>query len=153
MTNAVATHGADTRRHKVTVDVHLLLTDGEQVLLGRRAGTGYADGAFHPPSGHLEEGESVVAALIREAEEEVGVRIDPEDVEFAHVMHNSSTGGRVAYFFRVRRWNGEVTNREPHKCDQLSWFPLDALPDDMIEYCRAALDSIDKGVEFSVFGW
>lgn len=47
------------------------------------------------PSGHLKAGESVVTALIREAKEEAGVIIDPHEVEFAHVMHNSSSGGRV----------------------------------------------------------
>ncbi|MFI9531608.1 NUDIX domain-containing protein [Nocardia fusca] len=49
----------------------------------------YEDGAYHLPSGHLEAGESVVAALVREAKEEIGVTIDPAGVGFAHVMHNS----------------------------------------------------------------
>ena len=68
-------HGSDTRRHKLTGDVHLLLlnSDGE-VLFGRRQNTGFEDGAWHVPSGHLEAGESVVQALIREAKEEIGSR-------------------------------------------------------------------------------
>lgn len=147
-------HGSDTRRHKLTGDVHLLLVNrAGEVLFGQRQNTGYEDGAWHLPSGHLEAGESVVAALIREAEEEIGVVIDEHEVEFCHVMHNSSSGGRVAFFFVVRRWTGEPENREPDKCSGLRWFPLGALPEQLIPYCRAALESISVNDCFSSFGW
>jgi len=140
-------------RHQVTTDVHLVLLRNNEALFGRRQNTGYEDGAYHLPSGHLEAGESVVTALIREAKEEIGVTIQPEAVEFAHIMHNSSGGGRAAFFFIVREWDGEPENREPEKCSELAWFPLDALPDHMIAYCRAAMEDIAAGRSFSVFGW
>jgi 8-oxo-dGTP pyrophosphatase MutT (NUDIX family) len=96
-------HGAGTRRFKLTGEVHLVLLNGDgEVLFGKRQNTGFEDGAWHVPSGHLEAGESVVRALIRETKEEVGVVIADYDVDFAHVMHNSSSGGRVAFFFTVR---------------------------------------------------
>ncbi|MET8425456.1 NUDIX domain-containing protein [Nocardia sp. NPDC004860] len=140
-------------RHKVTGDVHLLLCRGDRVLFGQRQNTGYEDGAWHLPSGHLEAGESVVEALIREADEEVGVRIMPEDVQFAHIMHNSSSGGRMAFFFVVDEWEQDPVNREPDKCSGLEWFSLNSLPEHLIAYCRTALEQIDVGEQFSVFGW
>lgn len=147
-------HRAGIRRHKVTGDVHLLLLDAEgRVLFARRQNTGFEDGAYHLPSGHLEAGESVVGALIREAKEEVGVTIAPEHVEFVHVMHNSSGGGRVAFFFRVQQWDGTPGNREPDKCSELRWFPLYSLPGQLIDYCRTALGHIATGESFSVYGW
>lgn len=147
-------HASDTRRFKVTGDVHLLLLDGAgRVLFGLRENTGYEDGAYHLPSGHLEASESVVQALVREAKEEVGVSIGEEQVEFAHVMHNSSGGGRVAFFFAVRSWDGSPENREPGKCAELRWFSLEALPEHMIAYCREALARIAAGQVFSVYGW
>ena len=145
--------GPDTRRFKVTGDVHLLLLDGDKILFGRRQNTGFEDGSYHVPSGHLEAGESMISALIREAKEEVGITIAPEAVEFAHVMHNSSSGGRVAFFFTVRQWEGIPENHEPSKCGELRWFPLDALPDRMIAYCRTALDHVTNGQTFSIYGW
>lgn len=147
-------HGLDTRRHQLTGDVHLLLCkpDG-QVLFGCRQNTGFEDGAYHLPAGHLEAGESVVSALIREAKEEVGVTIAPEAVEFAHIMHSASSGGRAAFFFTVRQWEGTPENREPEKCSELSWFALDTLPDHLIDYCRVALQHIAAGKPFSVYGW
>ncbi len=105
------------------------------------------------PSGHLEAGESVVAALVREAREEVGVVIEERDVEFAHIMHNSSSGGRAAFFFMVQRWAGVPENREPDKCKGLRWFPLGALPEQMIDYCRVALGYVTASRPFSVYGW
>jgi 8-oxo-dGTP diphosphatase len=105
------------------------------------------------PSGHLEAGESAVAALIREAREEIGVTIDEQEVEFAHIMHNSSGGGRMAFFFAVRRWTGEPTNLEPDKCSRLDRFSLGALPYDLIPYCRTALEWIAANHAFSVYGW
>ena len=140
-------------RHRVIVDVHLFLLDGEQVLLGRRTNTGYGDGAYHPPAGHLEYGESVVAALMREAKEEIDVTISPEDVHLAHIMHNSSDGGRLALFFDVHRWDGVPNNMEPEKCAELRWFSLDSLPDEMIPYARAAFDQVRGKRPLSIYGW
>jgi 8-oxo-dGTP pyrophosphatase MutT (NUDIX family) len=67
---------------------HLLLLRDGHVLISRRANTGFADGLWHLPSGHLEARESVTGATIREAAEEIGVAIDPGDLEFAHVMQH-----------------------------------------------------------------
>ncbi|WP_239003906.1 NUDIX hydrolase [Nocardia panacis] len=144
---------AKPQRHKVTGDVHLILRRGDAALFGQRQNTGYEDGAWHLPSGHLEADESVVDALIREADEEIGVRIAAADVRFSHIMHNSSSGGRVAFFFTVDRWDGEPTNREPDKCAALEFFPIGDLPDHMIEYCRAAMGHVADAEPFSVFGW
>lgn len=153
-TSAGNTRGLNTRRFKLTGDVHLLLRNaGDLVLFGRRQNTGFEDGAWHVPAGHLEAGESVIQALIREAKEEVGVTITPQDVEFAHIMHSSSSGGRAAFFFHVRDWDGEPENREPEKCSELGWFSLDALPGHLIDYCRVALQHIVAGDPFSVYGW
>jgi 8-oxo-dGTP diphosphatase len=146
--------GAAIRRFKFTGDVHLLLVNRDgQVLFGRRQNTGFEDGAWHVPAGHLEAGESVVTALVRESKEEIGVGIAAEDVEFTHVMHNSSSGGRVAFFFTVQHWDGTPENCEPEKCSELRWFPLGALPDHLIDYCRVALSHIAAGQAFSVYGW
>lgn len=143
-----------SRRHRVTADVHLVLLDDDgRVLLGRRQNTGFADGSYHLPAGHLEPGESVIGALIREAREETGIGISPDAVEFAHVMHNSSGGDRVAFFFTVRQWDGIPENHEPHKCSELRWATLRALPGNLVDYCRSALADIADGKPFSVYGW
>jgi 8-oxo-dGTP pyrophosphatase MutT (NUDIX family) len=49
------------------------------------------------PSGHLEEGESVIDGAVREAGEEVGVAIDPSDLTFVHVVHYRAPGGEGSH--------------------------------------------------------
>ncbi len=147
-------HGSDTRSYKLIGDVHLLLEDpAGRALFLLRQNTGLMDGTYHLPAGHLEAGESVVQAAIREAKEEVGVTIDPEHLEFVHVMHSPVTGGRTSFFFRARQWTGIPVNRELHKCGELRWFSLDELPEAMISYCRVALGHIAAGDPFSACGW
>jgi SAM-dependent methyltransferase len=144
---------APPRRHAEVVDVHLILRRGDEILLARRANTGYADGLFNAPSGHVEDGEDVRAAVIREAYEEVGVVLDPERLAVALVMQHKAPAGdpRIGWFFEARVGEGagrEPVNREPDKCSELGWFPLEALPDDMVAYCRAGIDAYRAGERF-----
>ncbi|MGW3488648.1 methyltransferase domain-containing protein [Streptomyces sp. NPDC001054] len=148
---AVVASPAPPRRHSEIVDVHLFLRRGDEVLLARRANTGYADGLWHAPSGHVEEGEDVRTAVLREAYEETGLRLTPEDVRVALVMQHAapSGGSRIGWFFEaVHPAGGEPRNAEPHKCDALEWFPLDALPDGLVAYCAAGLDAYRAGDRF-----
>jgi 8-oxo-dGTP diphosphatase len=140
-------------RHSVVVDVHALLTLNGSVLLGRRHSSGFADGRFHLPAGHLEPGESALSTLVRECWEELGVLVLPGGVDLAHVMHQSSGGGRIGLFFWVREWEGKIRNREPDKCSELRWVPLAAPPRRTVPYARAALEAIAAGEAFSLFGW
>jgi 8-oxo-dGTP diphosphatase len=147
-------HGSDTREYKIFGDVQLLLVDSAgRALLGLRHNTGLLDGHYNLPAGHVEEGESVIDAAIREAQEELGITIEPEDLEFAHVMHSPLSGGRASFFFRVRQWKGIPVNGEPHKCKKLQWFALDQLPDNIVSFCRSALEHIQSDTPFSLCGW
>ncbi|WP_064456328.1 methyltransferase domain-containing protein [Streptomyces hygroscopicus] len=151
---------APARRHAEIVDVHLILRRGDEVLLARRANTGYADGLLHAPSGHVEDGEDVRAALLRETAEEIGITLAPDEVRAVLVMqHKAPTGAaRTGWFFeaelgepgRPGEGGREPVNREPEKCSELGWFPLDALPDDMVAYCRAGLDAYRTGHRFTL---
>ncbi len=74
-------------RYRSIIDVHVILQRGHEILLLERENTGYADGMLHLPSGHLEEGEPIPRGAAREAEEEVGVYIDPAALSLAAVVH------------------------------------------------------------------
>ncbi|WP_455432790.1 NUDIX domain-containing protein [Streptosporangium soli] len=140
-------------RYRPVVDVHVLLLDpAGRVLLGRRENTGYADGEWQiMPSGHLEEGESVVDTAIREAREELGV--DLVDLEPTNVVHHRNPGGtaRIGIFFTSRKWRGNPVNAEPHKCAELAWHPLDDLPPGTIPYAAAGIRA--TGLPLSLHGW
>ncbi len=138
------------------VDVHVLLIDGGSVLLTRRRDRNpLFDGLWHLPSGKLDADESVLDAAVREAEEEVGVMIDPADLRHVHTIHVNGSGPepRLGLFFETHSWIGEPTNREPDKCAAVAWFPLDDLPARTIDYPAAGIHAYRDGQPFSTRGW
>jgi len=135
------------------VTVHLFFFRGSQILLIRRFNTGYADGQYSVPAGHLDGGETVLAAAAREAMEEVGVRIEPQDIEFSSVMHRLDGEERVDFFVKIRDWAGEPFNAELDKCDEIRWVDVNDLPANTIPYIRQALRSHFQENRFDEFGW
>ena len=135
------------------VTVHLFFFQGNRILLIRRFNTGYADGQYSVPAGHLDGGETVIAAAAREALEEVGVRIEPQEIEFTSVMHRLHGDERVDFFVKIRSWDGEPFNAEPDKCDDLLWADVNHLPANTVPYIRQALQNHRQGVRFYEFGW
>ena len=135
------------------VTVHLLFFRENQVLLLRRFNTGYADGQYSVPAGHLDGGETVIAAARREGLEETGVRIEEGDVAFSTVVHRKDGDERVDFFVHVHKWQGEPVNTEPEKCDELRWVHMDELPDNVVPYVRKAIQNHRDGTPFDEFGW
>ena len=142
-----------TERFKLIPAVHLFLIKDDQVLLLRRFNTGWEDGNYSVPAGHADGNETMRQAMAREALEEIGVTIRPEDLEIAHVMHRMSDSERVDFFFTAATWDGQPSNVEPEKCDDLSWYSLNALPENTIDYIRQALECYQKGESYSELGW
>lgn len=127
---------------------YVYLVRDEQVLLQCRANTGYMDGHWVAgAAGHVEAGESAREAAVREAREELGVRIASEDLELITVMQrrngDAAIEQRVDWFWTVRRWDGEPAIQEPHKASALEWFPRTDLPEPMPDYERRVVRGID----------
>jgi len=140
-------------RFKLVPEAHLLLLQNDRILLLRRRNTGYEDGKFSVVAGHMEDGETAREAICREAREEAGIELVPDQLSFAQVVHRADRGQRVSFFFAARRWRGEPRNLEPHKADDLGWFPLDALPDNMVPYVRHAIERWRAGALYGESGW
>ena len=145
---------ADTAGHschfQLIVDVHLLLLSDDEVLLGRRANTGYGDGAYEPPSGRLAERETLVEAAARVAAAQVGIALDPALVSLAHVMHDVSGAGRMAFFLTADTWAGEPGTAANSYSD-FGWFPLCQLPATIIDRARVAVRNFAAGARFSTY--
>jgi 8-oxo-dGTP diphosphatase len=140
-------------RFKLISAVHLFLIQGDQILLLRRYNTGYEDGKYSVPAGHLDGGEEIVSAAIREAKEECGIEILPEDVQVVEVMHRKSSDERIDFFLAATKWTGEIRNAEPDKCDELRWVDMDRLPENTIPYVRRAIENYRAGRWFDSYGW
>jgi 8-oxo-dGTP diphosphatase len=140
-------------RFRALVAVHLFLLREDAILLLRRFNTGYEDGNYSVIAGHLDGGEEVIAAAVREAYEEAGIRIAPADVTVVGVMHRRSDSERIDFFVAASQWQGEIVNYEPDKCDELAWYPLDRLPMNVVPYVRRAIENYRAGRWFGSFGW
>ncbi|MGW2051546.1 NUDIX hydrolase [Streptomyces sp. NPDC001858] len=138
------------------VGVHLYLERDGKILLGlRHPDSPFAPGRHHFLAGHCEQ-ESAVACLVREAREEAGLEIEAADVELAHVVHvvdAPDAQPRLQLVFRARRVRGEPQLLEPDRCLGWDWWPLDALPEPMVPYARAAIAGIREGRLYTELGW
>jgi len=142
-------------RNKAIPAAYLLLRRGNELLLMQRQGSGYYDGWYSVPAGHVEAGELPVDCLVRETKEELGIDVDKSDVRFAHAMYRTKhdeTGDRADYFFTAAKWQGEPSIREASKCDDLRWFPIDALPENTMHHVQEAVEHIENGVAYSELG-
>jgi len=141
-------------RFKLIPSVYILLVRNNEILLLRRFQTGYEDGKYGLVAGHADGNETMRQAMTRETYEEAGIKINVNDLELALTMHRwCGDHERIDLFFTVKVWEGEAKNMEPAKCDDLSWFALDQLPQNTIPYIQAAIDCYLKGIKYCEFGW
>jgi 8-oxo-dGTP diphosphatase len=144
----------ERERYKLSIAVFVVLLRDGMVFMFRRNATGWMDGMFSIAAGGLEAGETIQNAARREAEEELGIRIDPRNLVLKHTLHSrTSTGDWVGHFFVATAWDGEPHAAEPDKHDCCGWHDLDDLPASTIPYVRQALRDITRGNAYSEYGW
>lgn len=130
-----------------------LIKDGK-ILLQRRFQTGFQDGNYGVPAGHLDGSETAREGCAREIKEEIGIDIIPTALQVVHVMHRKAEKDeRIDFFMVADSYEGEVTNCEPHKCDDLTWFNLDSLPLNIVDYVKVAIENYRNGILYSEFGY
>jgi mutator protein MutT len=142
-------------KHTARLASFVILERDGKILLSRRFNTGYADGLYQMPSGHVEAHEYPIEAAVREAKEEVGVDIDVADLTFVHTsfrITNDDVGDYVDLFFKTSKWEGEPFNAEPDKCDELLWVPMTDLPENTVPVVREVIKRILAGEPFSEIG-
>ncbi|KAE8763084.1 NUDIX hydrolase [Georgenia thermotolerans] len=144
-------------RFQVVPAAYVLLVEparggsADRVLLSLRRNTGYMDEHWSfGAAGHVEAGESVLAAAVREAREELGVELSTSDLEPLTVMHRTAgtgdpVGERVDFFFAAHTWTGRPERCEPHKAAALGWFALDDLPTGVVPHEREVLERLRTG--------
>lgn len=132
---------------------YLMLIRGGKILLSRRFHTGYEDGKYSLPAGHIENNETLTRGTCREIKEEIGAVLAPRDLQLVHVMHRKHIDIRMDFFFITTKKRVTPINLEPYKSDDLRWFPLTRLPENTIPYIRAAITNYRKNIFYSEFGW
>lgn len=137
-------------RYQNKVVVFLVLTRNvngyEEILLQERQNTGYMDGKYDMAcSGHLEGGESMSMALVREAKEEINIQIEERDLELVSILHPYQEG-YINAFFKAKKYKGIPEIMEKEKCSNLKWFNMEKLPENIIERVKNVIENIKSGI-------
>lgn len=121
--------------------VYMMLVKESKILLLRRFNTGYADGMYTLPSGHIEKNESIYEATKRETFEEVGVTVIEEEITLSSVSERKTNVGTFYDFFSIAtNWDKEPYIAEPNKCDEVAWYDIHDLPKKLLPYVRIAIE-------------
>ena len=102
---------------KATV-IFVIKQDGKY-LFQKRENTGTQDGWYMMPGGHVDEGEKVLDAAIRELKEELDITVRPNDLEFKLVKPEKS---HICIFFEIKNYQGIIANNEPEKHSDLRFL-------------------------------
>ena len=122
--------------------VHIILINDNKILLQKRKGSKLWPGYYALPAGHIDEGETQYDALVREAKEELGIEINPNDIinNFVVLRRNFfEIDGKILepyidYYFEIKKYNGVPKIIEEDKCDELLWADVNNLPEPFINY-------------------
>jgi 8-oxo-dGTP diphosphatase len=114
----------DIKPAPIDVAVGILIKPTGAVLMAQRpAGKPYA-GYWEFPGGKVEAGEAILAALVREFREELGVEINPHQTQAwcgcAYVYPHAHVR---LHFYLCRDWQGEPQGLEGQ---QLAWQSKEA---------------------------
>lgn len=142
-------------RYQTKVAVFLILTrnNNTEILLQKRYNTGYMDNLYDMScSGHLEHGESLSEATVREAKEELGININEKNLKLVSVIH-AYNDDYLNIFFETNIYEGVPEIKEPDKCSDLHWFNIDNLPEDTIPRIKNVLKNLKIGINYDDYNF
>ena len=122
---------ADDGPRYVRIAAYALCLDAGRLLLARIA-PGYSDpGSWTLPGGGLEFGETPEVGVLRELEEETGLRGETAALLAVDSEVFGPRPGRESYLqslrivYRVRVTGGDIRNERDGSSDECAWVPLE----------------------------
>ena len=108
---------------RIQVVAGILLNPNSEVLIAERVGDGPFQGLWEFPGGKIDAGEDSSTALVRELEEELGIRV--VDSRYFLTLRHDYDDRRVSIeFYLVGQWHEEPAGLEGQA---LRWVAIDAL--------------------------
>lgn len=141
-------------RYTTKVTVGLILIKENKILLIKRKNTGYMDGMYAFVAGHVEKGESLKQAMIREASEEAGIVLQEKDLEFVCAIRDGKRNDEyINCYFKSDKYNGDLRIAEEDKCEEIIWTSLDKIPQNIIPNDLRAIDNMKNKVYLDEYNW
>ena len=122
--------------------VHMIICKDNKILVQKRKGSKLWPGYYALPAGHIDKGENQYDALIREAQEELGIVINLKKIINSYVVLRRNyfeINGKVLepyidYYFEIEEYEGIPKIIEEDRCDELIWVDINNLPEPFINY-------------------
>lgn len=140
-------------RYQCKITVGVVLIEEEKILLMKRRNTNFENGMFEFVMGHVEKGESLRAATIREAKEEVGVDLKKDDLKFLTTIHVNSGKDYINFFFTCNKYEGQAKNCEIDNCSEVKWFNIDDLPENLGLMAKRVINAYKNGITLEEYEW
>jgi len=123
--------------------VYVIIKDGSKALFVPRSNTGFNDGQYAVPSGHVEDDETFRKAAVRELKEEVGLTVNEANLEYqATIQRKGPDDIRVDVWFESNVWQGRPINAEPEKHSMIEWLDITSLPQNVVDYMSYGIEQI-----------
>ena len=111
------------RTERVELTTLCMISRGDEILLLNRIKTDWRGYCF--PGGHVEPGESIVDSVIREMQEETGLRV--RNPKLCGIKQFPIDGGRyLVFLFKTDEFAGELRSSEEGRVE---WIHRKDLPD------------------------
>lgn len=115
--------------NQINIGVNNIVVRDGSLLLGKRKNC-FGAGDWGLVGGHLEFGESFTEGAARELKEETG--LIAQESTFSNIVSQSRREGmHYIQIGIITTAEGEPENKEPERCEELRWFPLSALPENI----------------------
>lgn len=122
--------------------VHMILVKDGKILVQKRKGSKLWPGYYALPAGHVDSGENQYDALVREAQEELGIELDIKNIINSYVVLRRNyfkIDGKklepyIDYYFEFKKYKGTPKIMEKDKCDELIWVDINDLPKPFVNY-------------------
>jgi 8-oxo-dGTP pyrophosphatase MutT (NUDIX family) len=123
-----------------------LIHEGQLLLVHRSPNRPVYPNVWDLAGGHMEPGETELAALARELDEELGVQIEPGSaIQLCRLQ--VGRGEESVHFsaWIVGEWAGAPRNAAPEEHDEIRWFRPEEVPPLAHEPVRTAVIEAMRG--------
>lgn len=129
----------------------IIKNDAWEVLFQKRSNTGYADGLFQIPAGHMELEESMYDAIIRKMKQELDITIHKDNLELVHIAHRVRKWAKEGFdiYFHISSYEWKIINNEPNKCEKIEFRDIHKIYNDTINFDIEVLKKVEKWISFS----
>jgi ADP-ribose pyrophosphatase YjhB (NUDIX family) len=119
-----------------------------EVLFQIRQNTWLRDWFLQLPAWHIEWTELLSEALIRELDEEIGIKVTKDDIKQVHVLHRIKSYDDIrVYFdcyFEVNSYTWDIVNLEPEKCSEIKYIDINNIKEEVKKYFWYDLEILKK---------